>query len=231
MWETLSPPSGKRAAQYRSAQWWRDTTFLDDLARWAAQRPGHPAIIGYEGGQLARTVTYAELAAAVARFAGALAELGVQAGDVVVVYLPNRWIIAPLYLACARLGAVAAPALPALAGRELAHVLTTSRAKVCVTVDSFDGTDYDMLLAQVAPATLEHRVVVGNAARTGAIDFAEFFAGSPWEERYPDPGTPSGPDDPALLVFTSGTTGQPKGVVHSQNTLWAAASRCRCPTS
>jgi cyclohexanecarboxylate-CoA ligase len=229
MWETLSPPGGARAAEYRAAGWWRDTTFLDDVARWAAQRPDHPAIIGYEGGKLARIVTYAELAALVARFAGALAELGVDQGDVVVAYLPNRWIIGPLYLACARIGAVAAPVLPALAGRELGHVLTTSGAKVCLTIDSFAGTDYDMLLAQVAPPELEHRVVVGDAARTGSIDFGEFFVTTPWEERRPDPGTPSGPDDPALLVFTSGTTGQPKGVVHSQNTLWAAGQSLSVP--
>jgi cyclohexanecarboxylate-CoA ligase len=229
MWETLAAPGPERAAEYHAAGWWRDATFLDDLARWARERPDHPAIISYEGGELSRTVTYADLAWLVARFAGALAELGVGRGDVVVPYLPNSWILAPLYLACARIGAVAAPAQPALAGRELDHILQTSRAKVCVTVDAIGGTDYDAILASVAPGPLEHRIVVGNAARTGAISFTEFFVETPWEERYPDPGSPAGPDDPALLVFTSGTTGQPKGVVHSQNTLFAASQSLSVP--
>ena len=64
-------------------------------------------------------------------------------------------------------------------------MLDASRAAVCVTVDSFGGVDYDRRLAEVAPATLKHRVVVGDAARTGAIDFDEFFVRTPWEQRHP----------------------------------------------
>src|SRR5260370_21890684 len=175
VWETVTPARPERAAQHRAAGWWRDVTFLDDLGRWARDRPAHPAVIGYEGGKLARIVTYAELATTAARFAGALAALGVGRGDVVVAYLPNRWILAPLYLACARIGAVAAPTLPALAGRELRDVLTASKAKACVTVHSFDDVDYGIRLAEIAPGTLDHRVVGGNAARTGAIDFGAIF--------------------------------------------------------
>ena len=158
------------------------------------------------------------------RCAAALTELGVGPGDVVAVYLPNRWLLGPLLFACARIGAVSSPVIPVLAGRELAHVLDASRAAVCVTVDSFGGVDYDRRLAEVAPATLKHRVVVGDAARTGAIDFDEFFVRTPWEQRRPLDGVaPSGPDDPVLLLYTSGTTGAMKAVVHSQNTLYAAA--------
>ncbi len=229
MWETADHRGPERTAEYRSEGWWRAETFLDDLARWARERPDHPAIISYEGGKPARTVSYADLALLVARFAGALAELGVSRGDVVVPYLPNGWTLAPLYLACARLGAVAAPAQPALAGREIGHILTVTQAKACITVDTFDGVDYDQILVNVAPPTLEHRVVIGNAARTGAIGFTEFFVETAWEQRRPEPGPPSGPDDPALLVFTSGTTGQPKGVVHSQNTLYAAGQSLSVP--
>ena len=229
MWETADHRGPERTAEYRSEGWWRAETFLDDLARWARERPDHPAIISYEGGKPARTVSYADLALLVARFAGALAELGVSRGDVVVPYLPNGWTLAPLYLACARLGAVAAPAQPALAGREIGHILAATQAKACITVDTFDGVDYDQILASVAPPTLEHRIVIGNAARTGAIDFTEFFVETAWEQRRPEPGPPSGPDDPALLVFTSGTTGQPKGVVHSQNTLYAAGQSLSVP--
>ena len=224
MWDTLRPPPAEQRAAYYAAGWWREQTFLDDLARNARERPDHPAVVGYTGGTLERTLTWADYAASVRRCAAALVELGVGPGDVVAVYLPNRWLLGPLLLACARIGAVSSPVIPVLAGRELAFVLDASRATVCVTVDSFGGVDYDRRLAEVAPATLEHRVVVGDAARTGAIDFDEFFVRTPWEQRHPLDGvTPGRSDDPVLLLYTSGTTGTMKAVVHSHNTLYAAA--------
>lgn len=219
IWETLTTPAPPTAAHYRAAGWWRDSTFLDDLTDAAKRRPDHPAIISYEGGQPARTLTYAELADTVSRCAGALRELGVGSGDVVVLYLPNLWMLTPLYLACNRIGAVSSPVIPVLGGRELAHVLRASSAKVAVTVDSFDGVDYAARLVEAAPVTLQHRVVVGDAAATGAIDFEEFFVRT---EHDPGDAVPLGPDDPALLLYTSGTTGTMKAVVHSQNTVYAS---------
>ena len=224
MWDTLRPAPAEERAAYYAAGWWREETFLDDIARNARERPDRQAVVGYVGGTLERTLSWADYAASVQRCAAALTELGVGPGDVVAVYLPNRWLLGPLLFACARIGAVSSPVIPVLAGRELAHVLDASRAAVCVTVDSFGGVDYDRRLAEVAPATLKHRVVVGDAARTGAIDFDEFFVRTPWEQRHPlDAVAPSGPDDPVLLLYTSGTTGAMKAVVHSQNTLYAAA--------
>lgn len=224
MWDTLRPPPAEERAAYYAAGWWREETFLDDLARNARERPDRHAVVGYTGSTPERTLTWAEYEASVQRCAAGLTELGVGAGDVVAVYLPNRWLLGPLLFACARIGAVSSPVIPVLAGRELAHVLDASRAAVCVTVDSFGGVDYDRRLAEVAPATLKHRVVVGDADRTGAIDFDEFFVRTPWEQRHPLDGiAPSRPDDPVLLLYTSGTTGAMKAVVHSQNTLYAAA--------
>jgi cyclohexanecarboxylate-CoA ligase len=222
IWDTLATPSAGTVADYRAAGWWRDSTFLDDLADAARDRPGHPAVIGYQGADLAKTLSYGELATMVERFASALRELDVQRGDVVVLYLPNLWLVAPLYLACHRIGAVSAPALPSLGRRELTQILEASGAKVCVTVDNFRDGEHAALLAEAAPDTLKHRVVVGDAAATGAIDFDEFFVRTPWEERQPVPEEDRlGPDEPAQLLFTSGTTGQRKAVAHSQNTIYA----------
>src|SRR5215469_2396114 len=109
MWDTLVPPTPERAARFRAEGWWRDETLPTDLARAARRCPARPAVVAYEDGKLARTLTYAQLDQMVARFAGALGGLGVGRGDVVVLYLPNRWMLAPLYLACMRAGAVAAP--------------------------------------------------------------------------------------------------------------------------
>lgn len=226
MWDTLVVPSQQDSATYRANGWWRDTTFLDDLARHAAERPDDPAVIGYLGGAPEAHLTWAELADRVERTAAALEDLGVGRGDVVVVHLPNRWAVTALYLGCLRIGAIASPVTPTLGARELEIVLTASHAKACVTVDTFGDVDYDHRLAEVDAPDLEHRIVLGDASRTGALDLGTLLekAGTPR-------GTPVGPDDPALLLYTSGTTGEMKGVVHTPNTLYAATLAVSRPHS
>jgi cyclohexanecarboxylate-CoA ligase len=223
-WSNLAFPGGEDKARYYDAGWWRDATFLDDLAAAASNRPDHPAIIAYEEGKLARSLTYADLAALVTRFAAALIELGAEPGSVVVLYLPNCWQLSALYLACNRIGAVASPVIPTLDARELGQVLEFSQARVCVTTGSWAGADYAARLAQVAPQALKHQVIIGGGVAP-AIDFESFFIDTPWEQRHDlAQVTPPGPDEPSLLLYTSGTTGRMKGVVHSQNTLYAAAT-------
>jgi cyclohexanecarboxylate-CoA ligase len=212
-----------RAAEFYRRGWWRSGTFLDDLRRNTREQPGAAAVIAYSGGKHARTLTYRELELSVDRFAAALAELGVGTGDVVVIHLPNWWMLTPLYLACAKVRAVVASVIPPFGSRELAYVLTVTAAKVCVVPDSYAGVDYARRLAQVAPETLMFRVVVGAAA-AGAIDFTEFFVDTPWERWYRERPLPAA-DDVAHVVFTSGTTAKPKGVMHTFNTLYAAG-RC-----
>jgi cyclohexanecarboxylate-CoA ligase len=222
MWDSLAPIGPGAADDYRAKGWWRSETFLDDLDRAARDRPGHPAIIAYEAGEYVRTLTYAELATFTARFADALRSLGVGRGDVVVVYLPNRWVLAPLYLACNQVGAVVAPGFLMLSSRELRQVLESTRAKVCITLDRLDDTDFAARLAGLGVPTLRHRVVIGDAAATGAVSFQELFLDTPWEERDPVPREGAvAPDDPSLILHTSGTTGPMKGVVHTSNTMYA----------
>ncbi len=227
MWETLVRPSTEQAASFRAGGHWRAETVLHDLRRTAETEPDKTAIVSYAAGSLARTISYSEYRVLVDRFAAALLELGVRRRDVVAIHLPNWWMLNPLYLACARIGAVPAPVMPTLGPRELAHVLAGSGAKVCVVADSYQGVDYLDRLEVAAPPSLAHRVVVrtapGNDA--GLVDFEEFFVETAWEQTHslPDLDTLDA-DDVALLLFTSGTTGAPKAVAHSHNTLYAAAT-------
>jgi cyclohexanecarboxylate-CoA ligase len=238
------------AARYRRGGWWRDQTFLDDLRRNASDQPGKPVLTNYRGpGDEPQVLTYAELARLTSRYASALLRLGVRRGDVVAVQLPNWWEIAPLGLACARVGALVCLLRPAYRRHELEQILRVSGARVCVTLAEWDGArlaDTVLDLGRELPG-LEHVVVAGDvpaAARpAGTLDFAAVFGGAgadcdggddadrDHDDRDHDDRDDRdrddralGPDEPFLILFTSGTTGPMKGVVHSQNTLY---SGCR----
>src|SRR5260370_15152099 len=101
MWDTLVPVGPSLIAEYYRRGWWRKETFLDDLSRHARDRPDAAAVVAYENGVHATTLTYVQLAQTVEQFAGALTELVVIHGGAVVVHLPNSWMLLPLYLAFA----------------------------------------------------------------------------------------------------------------------------------
>lgn len=210
------------ASGYRQHGWWRDQTFLDDLRRGAARHPERPALITYRAdGARTRVIGYGELAALTDRFAAGLASLGVKHGDVVAVQLPNWWEIAPLGLACARVGAQLCMLLTIYRRYELDEILRLTGARVCVTVSEWGGARLGDIVADLAGELpcLEHVVVAGEDRPAGTLGFADVFAdGEPSDVA---DARELGPDEPFLVLFTSGTTGDRKGVVHSQNTLYA----------
>lgn len=221
----LRPPA-HTAERFRARGWWRDTSIVHDLLSTAAERPDDPAVIvsSAEEGRMT-VVRYAELAAYVRRFTAALISLGVRRGDRVAFQLPNRWETAALTYACAWRGAVAVPLLPTMRALELEQMLAASRAQVCVVPDSWDGYDCAAALAEVSVRLpwLRQRVVHGSRPPQGAIDFAEYFLHTPHEERVPTLPLPSGADldRVCVMLFTSGTTGHRKAVLHTENTLYA----------
>src|SRR5262245_61874686 len=213
------------ARHYRSKGWWRDTTFLDDLAESVRMRPDEPALInGRAADGTVRVVSYREFDQLIRRIAGGLDDLGVRVGDVVAFQLPDWWETAALLFACSRVGAVAQPIVPQLRGREIERMLARTGARVCVTADSWAGFAHARALAEMAPRRpqLRHRVVYGDATDTDALDFHEFFVNRP------DPDlsglSPADPDRPSMVLFTSGSTGEPKGVLHTNNTVFAGTS-------
>jgi cyclohexanecarboxylate-CoA ligase len=217
------PDSSSVADSYRKNGWWRESTFLDDLRRFASESPDRPAIISHRDGAT-RTVSYGELAGLTGQFAARLAALGVKPGDVVAVQLPNWWELLPLGLACARIGAVFCPLMIIYRRRELDFVLRLTQAKVCVTVAERDGVRLGDVVADLATALPRPPVIVvaGGSGPAGTLDFDDVFFGA----GEPPAGLGDGelgPDDPFLMLFSSGTTGESKGVLHSQNTLFASA--------
>ncbi|GAA1739705.1 AMP-binding protein [Luedemannella helvata] len=191
-------------------------TVVHYLRWWAERRPDRPAVICYRG-DTADTVTYADLAERVDRLAANLVRLGVRRGEVVTLQLPNSWQLVAMILACARIGAVAGPVVPIMRKREVEFMTRLTRSPVYVAEAQFRGFSFADMSAAVARAvpTLRHRVLLGGG--DGALDFDRDLLGAApavdLDARTPDP------DDPAQVVFTSGTTGEPKGVLHSHRTM------------
>lgn len=226
-WRLWRPPPDL-AAQYRRDGWWRETTYLDDLDSAQAECGDDVAIVNWRRGSGSSVpVSFGELARCTDRFAGGLRALGVEAGDVVAFYLPSWWEAVALMFACGRLGAVAAPSPMDFGPEALVRLWPQIDPVVCIVPDEWNGVAHGRILADVAAQlpTLRHRVVIGDAAATGAIDFAAHFLDTPWETRArPEPYPGLNADQVAMVVFTSGSSGHARAVLHTPNTLHAAVA-------
>lgn len=158
------------------------------------------------------------------RMAGALRSRGIGPGDVVAFQLPNWVEAAATFYATTMLGAVVAPIVHFYGHKEVGYILGQSGARLLVTADRFGHLDYLAALEGIRPRTpaLESVVVV-------AADSSAGTALPPWAEPFSTlaEGAPLGapaavdPDSPALVAYTSGTTSDPKGVIHSHRSIGA----------
>ncbi|MET8585863.1 type I polyketide synthase [Streptomyces collinus] len=165
-----------------------------------------------------RAVTYRELEERTGRLAGHLAQLGVRRGDRVAVHLGNRVEVAEACLGVLRAAAVGVLLNTGASEAELAHFLDDSGASVVITEVEL----LPLVLPLLSARSGTRVVAVGQgAAAQDVLDF-EALAGT-------DPGCPArddlGLDDPAWILYTSGTTGESKGVVSTQRSaLWSVAA-------
>ena len=187
------------------------TGFLDDAVN---ATPNKTAIIDSRG-----AITYRDLASQVTRCAHGLLALGLRAGDVMALQLPNWKEFLILHLAATRMGIVSSLITPGSRGRELVHMLKLSDACLLVIPDEFRGHDYRAMAARLRGELpdLRHVMVVGQTSAATEIAWDAFIATQHAAMDAPRPDA----NDVTEIVFTSGATGEPKGVMHTSNTIVA----------
>lgn len=176
-----------------------------------------PAVIVDRDGTGDEQVTFAELAERTTRFAQLLRDLGCAAGDRVLIRLPNCVAYPTAFLGAIKRGAIPVPTSTQLTADEVQYLAADSGAVVLVT----DGATWAAMHAMLEQAPALHEVILVDegahvpARRLGVHDLETALAGV----RRAEPAHATRAEDAAYLVYTSGTTGYPKGVLHAQRAL------------
>ena len=201
-----------------TAGYWRNQTINDFMAQALRDCPNKAAVVAYRSDRAApERISYIELEQRVMRIARSFTAMGVGHSDVVSFQLPNWWEFIAVSLACARVGAVANPIMPIFRQRELKFMLDFGESKLFIVPKLYKGFDYEAMALEMLP-NLDHAprlVIVGG---TGPDSFESAMLANTSTAL---PARTLDANEVMLLMYTSGTTGEPKGVTHSSNTLFA----------
>jgi fatty-acyl-CoA synthase len=188
------------------------TTLAEVLDCAAEAYPARPAAL-----HDVRGLSYAELKQAADRLAGGLAALGLGRGDHLALWLPSslEWVL--VQLAAARLGVVLVPISTRYKVAEVEYILRQSDAAALVLADRWRNIDFLALLGEPTAARfprLRHLIVQGDRIPAGAIPLDDLLSHAPLAR---PPAV--APTDPVLILYTSGTTGFPKGAMLSHRNV------------
>lgn len=205
--------------------YWTNRAILDDLNRHVTEKPDKEVI--YDGRV---RLTYRELMRLVRRCAGGLLDLGVKPGMVVSFQIPNWHEFVVIHLATTMVGAISNPLIPIYREREVSFMLALAESHLYIAPKQFRGFDYEAMIGKMKDylSSLQHVLIIGQPTEPSSICYEEWMT-TDWEEKYGHQleRISLNPNDVTLLMFTSGTTGEPKGVLHTHNTLMYANEALR----
>lgn len=222
LWAKAWPKGTPRMPQYLHGE----VALSEYLRAWAKSAPQRPAVIFY-----GHVTTYADLDEQSDRFAALLMQKGVKRGDRVAVFMPNCPQFHIVFFGILKLGAIHVPVSPLSRAFELSYELNDTDAEVIVALDQLAG-----VVEQVRGETSLREVIVTSFADVipadpaipvpdsvsgpriavpGTTDLLPALAALPKPESLP----PASLDDVAALNYTGGTTGMPKGCVHTQRDM------------
>jgi non-ribosomal peptide synthetase component E (peptide arylation enzyme) len=220
MIEIPRPPSPSDIERFRNEGWWKDESFSGILERRAHETPDREALVDAR-----RRLAYGELWREVKRFAEFLRRQGVQRGDVVTLQLPNRIEFPVVFYSLELIGAVANKISADFRALEVEYILKFSKSKAYVCASRFKVFDYVAMIRELRPRLPELSLVVcvDDVASDDVISFARVVHDTP--EIADTDRVRMSALDVMRMCFTSGTTGNPKGVLHCFNT-----TLCTCET-
>ena len=212
--QTIERDRAERRAYWRARGVYADYTYADAIRD--AMTVGADQQLVFHSRVRPQAATAGQVDADAERIAAAFYSLGLRCGDYIAVMLPTWKECFLAYLAAFKLGLALVPIVPIYGAREIGFIMRQTKARALVIPETYRGFDYIARVEQAGDLPdLQHLIVVGDKAPAGAIRWRDLPSDP--GEAYPKPRGIA--DEVCLVIYTSGTTSDPKGVKHTHNTM------------
>ncbi len=198
--------------EYTQSGQWRNQTLVDRFRMVLEKTPDKTAVVDRD-----HRLTFRDVEKLSNNLAASLQRLGISQGEVVSFQLPNWYQSVIVYMALTKIGAVITPIIPIYREREVGFILEQAQSKAMIIPASFRGFSYVDMIKKLRPGlpSLKHIIVLGDQVESDMIDLESLMKGD---------GSPPvlprlDPNQVKFILYTSGTTSQPKGVQHTHNTV------------